>query len=253
MSTSFESLKKGCFMPYPARPKADLHIHTIASGHAYSTIAEIAQEAARRGLELVGMTDHGPALPGGPHPYHFSALRFLPEYLHGVRVLRGIEANILDPGRLDLDDLILKRLDLVMAGFHEDCGYHSRGVSENTRVLLAVMEHPKVKVIAHPGNPNFPVDYRIVVQKSSETGTALEINNSSFVISRKGSAGNCREIIRLCAELGAPVTVGSDAHIAQGIGEFDAALKELLEGGVRWEQIVNRNGETTLRFLGLSH
>ncbi len=239
-------------MSYPDRLKADLHIHTIASGHAYSTIGEIAQEAARKGLELVGMTDHGPALPGGPHPYHFSALRFMPEYLHGVRVLRGIEANILDVGRLDLDENILKRLDLVMAGFHEDCGYQSRGVEVDTRVLLSIMEHPKVKVISHPGNPNFPVDYRAMVQKSVETGTALEINNSSFFISRKGSAGNCREIIRLCAELGAPVTVGSDAHIAQGIGEFDSAIKELLDGGVRWEQIVNRTCETTLKFLGLA-
>ena len=61
-----------------------------------------------------------------------------------------------------------------------------------------------------------------------------------------------RSYYGLCAELGAPVTVGSDAHIAQGIGEFDSAIKELLDGGVRWEQIVNRTGETTLKFLGLA-
>ncbi|MEJ2202017.1 MAG: PHP domain-containing protein [Desulfuromonadaceae bacterium] len=96
-------------MSYPSAPEADLHIHTVGSGHAYSTIAEIAQEAARKGLKMVAMTDHGPALPGGPHAYHFAALRFVPEYLHGVRVLRGIEANIIGIGQLDLDAALLDR------------------------------------------------------------------------------------------------------------------------------------------------
>ncbi|MEJ2202018.1 MAG: PHP-associated domain-containing protein [Desulfuromonadaceae bacterium] len=63
---------------------------------------------------------------------------------------------------------------------------------------------------------------------------------------------NCREIIRLCAELGAPVTIGSDAHIAQGIGEFDDALRELAAAGVRWEQIMNRTEESVRTFLDLS-
>ena len=62
-----------------------------------------------------------------------------------------------------------------------------------------------------------------------------------------------REIIRLCAELGAPVTIGSDAHIAQGVGEFEVALRELEAYGMRWEQIVNRELETVLAFLGLDH
>jgi len=238
-------------MLYPFSPQADLHVHTVASGHAYSTIGEITQEASRKGLKMVGMTDHGPGLPGGPHPYHFAALRFVPEYLHGVRVLRGIEANILGIGQLDLGDGLLDRLDLVMAGFHEECGFDGRDCDENTRAVLALMDNPKVKVIAHPGNPNFPLDYRTVVQKSAATGTALEINNSSFYISRKGSDGNCREIIRLCAELGAPVTVGSDAHIAQGVGAFDDALRELAGAGIKWEQVINRTLESALAFLGL--
>jgi putative hydrolase len=239
-------------MLYPSHPQADLHVHTVGSGHAYSTIGEIAREAARKGLKMVGMTDHGPALPGGPHSYHFAAMRFIPEYLHGVRILRGIEANILGIGQLDLDEVLLDRLDLVMAGFHEECGFDNRGRDQNTRTLLSLMDHPKVKVVAHPGNPNFPLDYRAVVEKSVATATALEINNSSFLVSRKGSDGNCREILRLCAELGAPVTVGSDAHIAQGVGEFDDALRELAAAGVRWEQVVNRNPESVLGFLGLS-
>lgn len=238
-------------MSYPDRPQADLHIHTLASGHAYSTINEIAAEAARKGLKLVAMTDHGPALPGGPHPYHFAALRFVPEYIRGVRVLRGIEANILGRGELDLPEALLDKLDLVMAGFHEDCGYRERGAVANTRTLLAAMELPRVKVISHPGNPRFPVDFEAVVRQAVATGTALEINNSSFSISRRGSAEPCARLARLIARFGAPVALGSDAHIAQGVGEFGDALAVCHAAGVAWEQIINRSLASTLEFLGL--
>ena len=233
------------------RCSADLHIHTVASGHAFSTVGEIALEARRRGLSLVGITDHGPALPGGPHLYHFHALRFVPPFLHGVRVLRGAEANIVGPGEIDLPEEVLDKLDLVLAGFHEGCGFDGRAPEENTRALLRLMERPRVKIIAHPGNPNFPLDYEAVARRGAETGTALEINNSSFSISRRDSGPNCRSIARLCARFGTPVAVGSDAHIAEGIGEFADALQALREAGVRPEQVVNRSLESTLAFLSL--
>ncbi len=233
------------------RCTADLHVHTVASGHAFSTIGEIAQAAAGKGLQLVGLTDHGPAVPGAPHLYHFQALRFVPPVLHGVRLLRGVEANIVDGGELDLPDALLEKLDLVLAAFHEDCGFDDRGPAANTEALLRLMEKPRVKIIAHPGNPNFPLDYEAVARRGAETGTALEINNASFSISRRNSAPNCRTIARLCARFGTPVAVGSDAHIAQAAGEFADALQVLQEAGVRPEQVVNRSLESTLAFLDL--
>lgn len=232
-------------------PAVDLHVHTVASGHAYSTLQEIATEAARKGLHGIGMTDHGPALPGGPHPYHFAALRFVPKSLAGVRILRGIEANIVGLGELDLADDLLAQLDLVMAGFHEDCGYRSHDCSDNTAAVLRLMERRRARVITHPGNPVYPLDYEAVARKGAETGTALEINNASFSISRKGSSGNCLEIARLCARFGTPVALGSDAHFADGVGIFDDALATLAAAGVKPEQVVNRTLESTLAFLGL--
>ena len=54
---------------------ADLHIHSVATGHAYCTINEMAQAAADIGLEMIGITDHGPSMPDGPHLYYFGNLR----------------------------------------------------------------------------------------------------------------------------------------------------------------------------------
>jgi putative hydrolase len=227
----------------------DIHIHSIASGHAFSTVEEIVAAASERGLEGVAITDHGPALPGGPHLYHFMALRFIPEVMQGVRVLRGIEANILDEGKLDVGEDALEQLDIVLAGFHEGCDYTGTSEAENTRTLLKVMENPWVDIIPHPGNPAYPIDYAAVVDQAVRTNTALEINNSSFSISRKNSAPNCLEIARLCAEKGALVAIGSDAHISTGVGRFAHALEALEQGGILPAQVVNRNLEALVAFL----
>ncbi len=233
--------------------QVDLHVHTISSGHAFSTVEEIARAAAARGLAGIAITDHGPALPGAPHRYHFMVQhKFLPEYLHGVRIFSGIEANIRNGGSVDLDDTHLARLDVVLAGFHAECGYTGDSVVVNTDTVLEVMANPQVNIISHPGNPEFPVDYRRLVEQALATGTALEINSSSFSKTRHGSAGNCMEIARLCAELGAPVAIGSDAHIACAVGEHGEALAALAQAGVAPQQVVNRTLAATLAFLGKS-
>ena len=229
---------------------ADLHTHTIASGHAYSTINELAREAADKKLLALALTDHGPALPGGPHLYHFGALRFVPKVLFGVRIFSGVEANILNiDGNLDLPDSYLHKLDFVMAGFHEECGFVTDGKEDNTRALVNVMSNPLVHAVSHPGNPVFPVDKERVVAAAVATGTALEINNSSFSISREGSRTNCEELAHLIARNGAPVMVGSDAHIAQGVGDFTDAVQVLVKAGVYEEQVINTSLSRLLEFL----
>ncbi len=230
-------------------PTVDTHVHSVASGHAFSTVGEIAAVACKRGLEGVAITDHGPALPGGPHLYHFMSLRFIPPFIDGVRMLRGVEANILDAGKLDLEERVLHELDIVLAGLHEGCGYSGASVPEHTRAMLQAMEHPEVDIISHPGNPAYRVDYVAIVEQAVRTGTALEINNASFSVSRKNSAPCCVEIARLCAEKGALVAVGSDAHICSGVGKFTDAIAALNHAGIRPEQVVNRNLEALVAFL----
>ena len=231
---------------------ADMHTHTIASGHAYSTLNELAAEAARKGLLAIAITDHGPALPGGPHMYHFGAMRFFPEKICGVRIFRGIEANILDSqGTLDLPEPYLRKLDFVMAGLHEGCGFDGAGLGHNTEAVINAMGNPLVKAISHPGNPLFPLDYKAVVTAARRTGTALEMNNTSFSISRKGSAPNCENLAQLIARHGAPLVIGSDAHIAQMVGVFDDALSVVEQAGIPETQVVNSSMERLLAFLGL--
>ncbi|MBP1752584.1 MAG: hypothetical protein H6Q57_1420 [Geobacteraceae bacterium] len=230
---------------------ADMHTHSVASGHAYSTVNELARAARQKGLEAFALTDHGPALPGGPHLYHFGAMRFIPAWIDGVRVFRGVEANIISvDGSIDMPDRYLAKLDFVMAGLHESCGFDDQGIDRNTEAVLRAMENPRIKAISHAGNPEFPVHLEELVRGARETVTALEINNSSFSISRKGSRPHCERLAELLVLSDAPVIVGSDAHIAQGVGEFDEAVALLEMTGIPAGQVVNSSFERLLGFLG---
>lgn len=232
------------------RLKADLHTHTISSGHAYSTVREICSEAAARGLEMVAITDHGPALPGAPHTFHFANLVAMPRVLSGVKVLRSAECNITGPdGSLDIDGGALVVLDIVHAGLHPLCGYEGHTREENTGAVLNAIRGGLVDVLVHPGNPYYPLDYGTVVAEAASNGVALEVNNSSFTVVRKGSVENCRAIVLEAKRLGAAICVGSDAHDASCVGVFDKAL-EIIDGiGLPEEQIVNRDADSVLEFL----
>lgn len=228
---------------------ADTHCHTLSSGHAYSTIKEIAECASEAGMKIIGMTDHGPSMPGGPHIYHFGNLRIMPDYIGDVRVLKGVEANIMDyKGGLDMPAFVLEKLELVIAGFHDICLVPG-SVEENTSAMIGAMKNPLVDIIAHPGNPQFAIDIEKIVDCAVETGTLIEINNSSFGKSRKGSSENCKLIAAAAKKKGALLTTGSDSHICFHAGGFDKVLELFEELQIPEELVVTSNPQKLVDFL----
>ncbi len=229
--------------------KIDLHCHSIASGHAYSTIAEIARAASKKGLQMIGITDHGPALPGGTHDFFFSNLKVLPETMYAIRILRGVEANIMDfSGSLDLGENRLEVLDIVLAGFHNPC-IQAGSEKENTRGMVGAIKNRFVDIIVHPGNPAFPIDFHQVLDAAKDYDKLIEINNSSFGVSRKGSEENCMRIAELCLEHGVNVAVGSDSHIAKDVGEFGKVHEIFKKIGMPEEIIMNLSVSRFTAFL----
>ena len=220
----------------------DTHTHSVASGHAYSTVDENLRWAAEKGLELVALTDHAPGMKGTTGHAYFANLHVLPKELHGVRLLRGIELNIMDfAGTVDMDEKVLSRLDLGIASLHMPClAPGSR--KENTAALTKVMENPYVDIIGHPGDPRYDVDFKEVFRAAKETGTLLEINNTSLIPGgfRDGSQENVKAILRMSMELGSPVVLGSDAHFYTSVGDFSYALALMEEVGFPEELVLNR-------------
>jgi len=221
----------------------DMHNHTISSGHAYSTILEIAQEASKKGMKYIGITDHGPSMKGAPNIWHIGNLRVLPNTICGVEVLIGVEANILnEKGELDVPESYLENLDIVLAGFHEG-PIEPKDMKSNTKTILNVMENEYVDIVVHLGNPRFPIDMEKVVLKAKETNTLVEINNSSLLTSRVGSEDNCYEIALLCKKHQVPIIVNSDSHFSLDVGNMDMAIKLLKNTYMPEELIVNSTVE----------
>jgi putative hydrolase len=233
---------------------ADLHTHTVASGHAYSTLAENVHVARSRGMELVAVTDHGPRVPQGAHPWYFWNLKAVPSVLDGVRILKGCEANVVPDTEngLDLPDIVLGLLDFVAVGFHPTGGFDEPDRARNTEALLRVMANPLVDQITHPGNDDeFPVDMDAVVEAAVRYNVIVELNDHSFAptSSRAASTAREREFARVAYAAGAPISIGSDAHFALSVGRFEAALAVAEELKIVEDRIVNRNAEAVMAHL----
>ncbi len=226
----------------------DTHTHSIASGHAYSTIDDLAIAARERGLSGFVLTDHGPSMGGAPHRYHFGNLRTIPKVIFDVRFYSGIEANILDEkGSIDLFLAHGGTLDFIMAGFHEIC-FEPRNEKDNTKALIAAIANPLVDAISHPGNGAFPINIDAVTDAAKAYDKVLEINNASFRI-RAGSKENCRIIAQKCAEKGILMCCSSDAHYRTDIGVFTEALAVLEEVNAAPEMIINSSVERFEAFI----
>lgn len=225
----------------------DLHSHTIASDHAYSTLGEYVSFAKERGIEMFATTDHGPALPDAPHMWHFGNLKVVPRVIDDVAILRGIEANITIDGDIDLEEYVRKTLDIVLCGFHP-C-IDPQGVEENTRLLVSVIKSGKVDVITHPGSPNYPINLEEFLVTAKEYNVAIEINSSSDVSTRRGSFSNCVQIAKLAKKIGNTIALGSDAHICYFLGNFEQSMKVIEQAEISYDQILNTSAIKVLDFL----
>jgi putative hydrolase len=228
---------------------ADTHAHTVASTHAYSTVGEYFQQAKLKGLEMFSITDHGPQMPDSPHPWHFGNRHVLPRIMDGVAMLRGIEANIMPfRGGLDIPEGLHPYLDFAIASFHEPV-FAPQDKKTNTVAVIKTFETGQCQILGHPGNPNYPINFSEVIRAAKDNNVLIEINNSSFSYSRRGSEPNCTAILELVDKLDWKVTFASDAHVAFDVGNCDRSVATAVAIGFPFERIVNRNARSFLAFL----
>jgi len=218
--------------------EVDTHVHTVLSGHAFSTLMENIKVAKEKGLKGIAITEHGPEVPGAAPYYIPYIIRTWPDYMEGIRIYKAIEANILGTsGRLDIPKKYLEMLDFVLAGLHfvpvEDfCK------SNTTEAYIAAYENELVDVIAHPDNAKYPADFEAVVKAAKKNDKLIELNNQSINM-RIGGAENIPIIMNLCIKHDVRIVVASDAHICYNVGEFGIASKILDELEFPKELILN--------------
>jgi len=213
--------------------KLDVHTHTIMSGHAYGTLTEMVKAAAEKGLEVYGITEHGPMMEGVVcQPIYYSCLSYVPREQYGMKLLLGCELNIIDDkGSLDLDQKHINKLDIRMAGIHANKIGRFKELNStqyNTDAYMSVIMNPDIDIISHPDAVD--ADFEELCRAAKENHTLLEINNNSSKLLRirPHARENILRILKIAKEINMDVILGSDAHYMTGIGET-AELEPMLE------------------------
>lgn len=229
----------------------DVHTHTIFSGHAYSTVKENIDAAKAKGLEVVGISDHAPKMPGSCQDFYFVNFKVIPRDGYGIKLVMGVELNILDySGSTDLPAQFLKNTDYAIASLHSPC-IDAGSLEENTAAIIGAMRNPHVVIIGHPDNPKYPVDFDKIARAAKENKVLLEINNSSYLPNapRKGSRETVKLLLKACQKYNTEIIMGSDAHIDFDVGNHNFSQEVIAENNFPEELVINSSAEKFFEYV----
>jgi DNA polymerase (family 10) len=218
-----------------------LHCHTRYSDGS-NTVEELALACRAAGYEYVGITDHSQAAAyaGGLRPDDLARqadeIDEVNARLEGIRVLKGVEADILQDGRIDFDEAVLARLDFVIASVHSR---FNMGEREMTSRMLAAMDNPYLTIIGHPtgrlllSRDPYGLDLDAVIEKAAATGVALEINADPHRLDLDWRG------VRRARERGAAISIGADAHNLAGIANVEFGVGVARKGWLGPADVLN--------------
>lgn len=223
--------------------RGDLHCHTLWSDGG-SSLAEMAQAAESLGREYLAITDHSPRLRVANG---LSRQRLVEQWEQlaqvqserRVRVLRGIEVDILADGSLDQADDLLAGLDVVVASVHSDLNAEPEAM---TARLVAAIANPHTTVLGHcTGRKLRPdgtwrrqsrFDAELVFAACEMFGVAVEIN------SRPERRDPPLDLLLLAKQAGCLFSIDSDAHDTRQLGNLGNGAAQAVAAGIDPSQII---------------
>ena len=230
-----------------------LHCHTNYSDGS-STVEELALACREAGYEYVGITDHSrsSAYVGGLGPEalerQWAEVEQINARLGGIRVLKGIEVDILEDGSLDYGDEVLRRFDFVIGSVHTRFAMDGPAMTER---LLRAMDSPWMTIMGHPtgrlllAREPFQFDLDAVYGKAADRGIAMEINADPHRLDL-----DWRLLDQAC-DAGVTISIGADAHSTAGLENMTWGVGVARKGGLGPATILNtRSADQFLEFAG---
>jgi DNA polymerase (family 10) len=219
----------------------DLHMHTMASdGH--DSILSMAEAAIKKGYSYIAITDHSRklrvanGLDRKKLLLQYRQIDRLNQQLFPFRILKGVEVDILKDGSLDLDDLILKKADVVVASIHDHFGL---GRKEQTDRLLKAMEHPHFHILGHPSTrligkrESIDFDFDRICQVAVQYGIALELNAQPDRLDLNG------EQVRIAKKAGVLFSIATDAHSVTELNWMRFGIQQARRGWIEKKEVLN--------------
>lgn len=232
----------------------DLHTHTIASGHVTTnTITDMARRASELGFTHLAITDHSPTTVGSANENYFVSLQHCDKKLFGVNMLYGCEIDIVGTnGKLGLSTRAMQNLDITLCSLHLPT-FPPQDRQTNTKAIINAISTGVIDIVAHADDSRYSLDYEALVVACKQHKVAMEINNSSLEPNsyRTNAQPNDRLILELCKQYNVPISLGSDGHGIEWLGNFRHALPLIKEAQFPHERILNCNKQ--LLFSHLSY
>jgi DNA polymerase (family 10) len=221
--------------------RGDLQMHTTASD-GRNSIEEMGNAAAELGYEYIALTDHSKAVTvaNGMDEKRtleqIKKIRAAQARAPEIRLLAGIEVDILKNGKLDLDDEVLAQLDVVVASVHS---YMNLGREEMTERLLAAIENPYTQIIAHPTGRlvlrRDPFDYEMekILEAAKEHGVAMECNAYPDRLDLKDVH------LRMAKERGVKIVISTDSHTAANLKFMKYGVTTARRAWIEKSEVIN--------------
>ncbi|NIL98600.1 MAG: DNA polymerase/3'-5' exonuclease PolX [Planctomycetales bacterium] len=221
--------------------RGDLHMHTTETD-GKNTLEEMVAAARQRGLKYIAITDHSKrvtmanGLDAKRLRKQWKAIDRLNQQVQGIRVLKGIELDILEDGRLDLPDDVLAEADWVVCSIHYGQNQPREKITER---LLGAIEHPNTSAIAHPTGrlinrrQPYDVDLEAVMRAAAKHKKLLELNANPMRLDLDDVA---------CAAAkahGVYVVLGTDAHSAHDLDKMRYGILQARRGGLTKADVAN--------------
>ena len=222
--------------------RGDLHMHTTETDGANS-IREMAEAALARGLKYIAITDHSKnlAMTNGMDDAralaHIQRIRQVDSEMGGrIRVLPGIEVDILAEGELDLDDSTLAQMDIVVASVHSR---FDQPIEEMTDRILRALENPYTRILGHPTGRKvlkrdpYALHMDKILKRAAQLGVAVEHNASP-------ARADLNDLhLRLAKEHGCRITVNTDAHSTGELDQIRYGITQLRRAWLTKEDLIN--------------
>ncbi|HMG01840.1 MAG TPA: DNA polymerase/3'-5' exonuclease PolX [Edaphobacter sp.] len=226
--------------------RGDLHMHTVETDGA-NTIREMAQAALDRGLKYIAITDHSKnlAMTNGMDDRralaHIQRIREvdaqMQSQMHGqIRVLAGVEVDILGEGELDLADDTLAQMDIVVASVHSR---FDQPVEQMTDRILRALENPYVRILGHPTGRKilkrdpYAVHIEAILKRASELGVAVEHNSNP-------ARADLNDLhLRLAKQHGCKIVANTDAHSTAELDQIRYGITQLRRAWLTAADVLN--------------
>ncbi len=232
-----------------AEIRGDLHAHTTETD-GRNSLAEMAAAARQRGYAYLAITDHSKrvtiahGLDADRLARQADEIARLNQRLGGFTVLSAVEVDILENGKLDLPDWVLKRLDLAVGAVHY--GFRLPRDKQTSRLLRA-MDNPCLAVLAHPSSrligerEGCDIDVERLLEAARERGCAIEVNGQPDRLDLDEWQA------KLAKEIGVKLVLSTDAHSPVELGFMRYAVDQARRGWLEPSDILNTRGLAELR------